>query len=75
MQVDGLVRPASRTISVIVRSERALGDDHRTMIARIFQEGVELAGYGGDIGYAPPPAVFVEPAAASDAGDRIGLIV
>lgn len=75
VQVDGLVRPASRTVSVIVRSERALGDEHRAMIVRIFQEGVELAGYGGDISYAPPPAVFVEPAATSDAGGRIGLTV
>lgn len=75
VQVDGLVRPASRSIIVIVRSERALGDDHRAMIARIFQEGVELAGYGGEISYAPPPAVFVEPAATTEAGGRIGLVV
>lgn len=68
VQVDGLLKPHARTVSLIVRSERPLDAEARNTIAAILADGAALAGWVGDLAFRHGGENFVAlgaPAAAN----------
>lgn len=64
LQLDGLVRREARKFDLIVRTNRALPDDVRNGIARIFSESCETLGLTGTASFHPAQRFVAVPKAA-----------